>query len=575
MDMGSPNQQMSQMFQQYLSMLAGADRNPQLLQQVQAATKSQDVNQQIAAASAMNEYNSMKTAQQAQQNANPPTIMEQKAQQAQASLRPQMPMGGMPLQMAPQAGLPAVAQAPQFADPMQAGLAAVPENEASEEEKATGGLVSLAQGGEVRGFDGRQGSYAYLNPNAGPTPDFSTLNPFSEDASPTLQDIQKQAGGDARIRQGLFDGKQDARSGVEEFLKSQDLGDADKTQYPKTSFDRIKSNIAGAFGYEPIDTDRDPETGMEKNKKVEPHPEAKAPSKTSNKGIPAAKLEDGVPDWAAEASNQGEAGLLYPGAALDSVGLPAGIPRAQQIAYGTPRTPDAQPDTSNTTPNQGGNIPYDKQIEEISKLMGTPYAQSAELKAQYEKENADANSQKWALAGVQGLGAMLSAATPWKLQALGHGLMTGASTFGAEGQREDQMTNKLLAGSEEADRAANEQHQKAMQMWWNQKMAESAQNAGLNKEILGRAVSGQYAGVNRLLGAKDPNAIKPLSYKDAAALAQKDLVNDYKAVGLNQQQRQDYIDKQIQHYMTNGATGGGSSQPFNVLRFGTNGELIR
>ena len=546
MEMGSPNQQMSQMFQQYLSMLAGADRNPQLLQQVQAATKSQNVNEQIAAASALNEYNGLKTNQQAQQATNPPTIMEQKAMQAQANLRPQMPMGGMPSQMDPQAGIPAASQAPQFADPMQAGLAAVPEKDMDEDGRAVGGLVALAEGGEVRGFDGREGSYANLNPYAGPTPDFSSLNPFSDAPDASLESIQDQVAKDARIRQGLFEGKQSARSGVEDFLKSQGLGEADKTNYPKTSFERIKSNIAGAFGHEPIDTDRDPETGYTKNKKADPHPEANSPGIPSAKKANGAK-EDDVPDWAAEAGNQGEAGLLYPGASLDNVGLPAGIPRAQKVAYGTP---GAQQDTTSPTPNlDGANVPYDKQVEEISKLMGTPYAQSAELKAQYEKEKADANSQKWALAGVQGLGSMLSSNTPWKLQALGHGLMTGASTFGAEGQREDQMGNKLLSGAEEADRAAVDQHQKAMQMWWNQRMAESAQNASLNKEVLGRAVSGQYAGLNRA----NPNAPKQLNYKDAAALAQKDLANDYKAIGLNQQQRQDYIDKQIQHYMQNGA----------------------
>jgi hypothetical protein len=68
---------------------------------------------------------------------------------------------GLPAGMGNQQAMMGMAQA----DPMAAGIAAAPENVQG---AATGGLMALAQGGPVRGFNGEEDSWVNLIPHTEP-----------------------------------------------------------------------------------------------------------------------------------------------------------------------------------------------------------------------------------------------------------------------------------------------------------------------------------------------------------------------------------------------------------------------
>ena len=114
------------------------------------------------------------------------TVYQQRMQQLLASLQP-------PPQAAPMeggiAGIgPSVYAAQEAAaqDPMRnAGIGAAPENTPMQQ-AATGGLIALAHGGDVRGFSGTQGSYAAI-------PELGTMEfPEEEEEDPDFAEVDKQ-----------------------------------------------------------------------------------------------------------------------------------------------------------------------------------------------------------------------------------------------------------------------------------------------------------------------------------------------------------------------------------------------
>lgn len=149
----SYNQQVTQIF----DFLKGA--SPQQLAQVSQAVQQNPQSPEATALAMATNYQQQLRSGQAQ--APQQTVYQKQIQQLLQSAQ---------AQPAPMQGGIAAAGANQYAlqdaamqDPMRnAGIGAAPENTPPPPGAAMGGLVALAQGGEVRGFSGLDGSYAEL-----------------------------------------------------------------------------------------------------------------------------------------------------------------------------------------------------------------------------------------------------------------------------------------------------------------------------------------------------------------------------------------------------------------------------
>ena len=111
----------------------------------------------------------------------------------------------------------------------------------------------------------------------------------------------------------------------------------------------------------------------------------------------------------------------------------------------------APADTSSAARNEAAPT-YRERKDAIKELLGAPEDYSEEISAAKE-DTANARRDKGLMALTQGIGGMLSAQTPYIGQALGAGLMAGASGY-AQGAKDEQSANKDLMALQLAHKKA-------------------------------------------------------------------------------------------------------------------------
>ena len=111
----------------------------------------------------------------------------------------------------------------------------------------------------------------------------------------------------------------------------------------------------------------------------------------------------------------------------------------------------APADTSSAARNEAAPT-YRERKDAIKELLGAPEDYSEEI-AMAKEVMANANRDKKLGALAQGIGGMLSAQTPYIGQALGAGLMAGASGY-AQGAKDEQSANKDLMALQLAHKKA-------------------------------------------------------------------------------------------------------------------------
>jgi hypothetical protein len=111
----------------------------------------------------------------------------------------------------------------------------------------------------------------------------------------------------------------------------------------------------------------------------------------------------------------------------------------------------APADTSSAARNEAAPT-YRERKDAIKELLGAPEDYSEEISAAKE-DTANARRDKGLMALTQGIGGMLSAQTPYVGQALGAGLMAGASGY-AQGAKDEQSANKDLMALQLAHKKA-------------------------------------------------------------------------------------------------------------------------
>jgi hypothetical protein len=333
---------------------------------------------------------------QKQMKAPPPqapqgTIFQQRLQEFQQTSPQGLPsVGGN--QMAMQ-------QAAQQ-DPMRnAGIGIAPENMPAPQDQAqaaTGGLVALAQGGEVRHFE--EGGY------------FGSFNDYGEE-------YQKQL-------QGLIPppSREEAYGTVLE---------EDKLKVAKDLAEKKSKEHLGDIGQQ-IDL-----TGREQPPIIS-MPTAKVKDTTAPKGIASLMTKNVDPTQFDQAAANADMGEELP---VKTKVAPVG---KDDILF-------APADTSSAARNEAAPTAYEEK-EAIKAFRGAEADMSEEV-AMAKEAARGANKDKWGSALAQGIGGMLSAQTPYMGQALGAGLMAGASGY-SQGAKDEQSANKDLMALQMAQKKA-------------------------------------------------------------------------------------------------------------------------
>jgi hypothetical protein len=395
------NQAYSQQVNQAFDMLKYA--TPQQMQIV-----SQQVQQNPNSPEAL----AMAMAAQFQQQARAPhpqapqqTVLQQKLQEFQ--------------QTSPQ-GLPSVGgnqMAMQQVDPMRgAGIGVAPENTPAPQQAATGGLVALARGGEVRRFDGTAGSYTG-DPLAG----LKNLNIDPNDPNLETKYNEEAAAGDVAVANEALGGTPDASSlqyGDNKYAKDRaiathkNLLSEAKTKKQAPSEKGIASLPGGI--YVPSDISKLSEYLTPKGSKVDPN------SYDADAIVANMLNKDTTPKYSEQPI--GKHDILF-----------------------------APADTSSAARNEAAPTAYEE--KEAIKAFRGPEADMSEEVAMAKEAARSANKDKWGTALAQGLGGMLSAQTPYMSQALGAGLLSGVSGY-QSGAKEEQAANKDLMALQMAQKKA-------------------------------------------------------------------------------------------------------------------------
>jgi hypothetical protein len=310
-------------------------------------------------------------------------------------------------------GLPSVGgnqMAMQQVDPMRgAGIGVAPENTPAPQQAATGGLVALAQGGEVRRFeeggDTTLDPLAVLNdPNAQPEDSF--YNNIAEYGKKGLIGGLKNVG--RQYKQGFNNLYEDVK----------DLG----------------TDVL--YGSE----------GPPKESLPTPAPETKT------------KAKDKITD------HQGMAGLkkhLSKGEVdPNSYGADAAVapmlnkfttPKYSEPPVGKDDVVQEVNPASSAARNEASPTAYEE--KEAIKAFRGPEADMSEEVAMAKELARGANKDKWGTALTQGIGGMLAAQTPYVGQALGAGLLSGVSGY-QQGAKDEQSANKDLMALQMAQKKA-------------------------------------------------------------------------------------------------------------------------
>ena len=408
--------------------------------------------------------------QQVQQNPNSPeALAAAMAAQFQQQLRapnPQAPQQTVLQQklgefaQTSQQGLPqvggnqmAMQQAAQQ-DPMRnAGIGAAPENQqasASQEqapqeqapqEAATGGLVALAHGGEVRRFDGTAGSYT-ADPLAGlrnlkvdsNDPNLETKYAEEVDAG-NLANTIESLGGIVSTDSIQYGDNKYAKERAKNTRKILLTEANDKREHPETSSAQGIASLPGGI-YVPSDISKLSEYLTPKGSKVDPNSyDADAiVANMLNKGTTPKYSEQPI----------GKHDILFVPADTSSAARNAASPTAKGETYSSADT--------------------DAAIAEIARLRG-PEADISEEVAAAKEATRSANKEKWGGALAQGIGAYLSAPTQYQSRALGAGLLAGASGY-AQGAKDEAAAEKEQRVLQMAQKKANlAGHREATDIW--------------------------------------------------------------------------------------------------------------
>ena len=363
--------------------------------------------------------------QQIQQNPNSPealaAVMAAQFQQQARAPNPQAPqqtvlqqkLGEFQQLAGPaQGGLPAVGgnqmamqQAAQQ-DPMRnAGIGVAPENTPAPapQQAATGGLVALAQGGEVRRFE--EGGY------------FGSFN----DYGPGYEDL-------------LQGGQPPSRNEAYQAIMEEDKIKAAKDLAEK----RAKAHM-GDEG-QIIDL-----TGREQPPVNLPEMTVNAKAPKSSTGIASLYNKPNTDPNKFDSATR-VANLLASEGPKEKVVIPA---VGKDDVVHTP-VEGSSAERNEAAPTFREKMGTYKDV--YKELLGAPEDYSEEIAAAKEDVRG-ANKEKWGAALAQGLGGMLSAQTPYVGQALGAGLMAGASGY-AQGAKDESSAQKDLLALQMAHKKA-------------------------------------------------------------------------------------------------------------------------
>jgi len=323
-------------------------------------------------------------------------------------------------------GLPSVGgnqMAMQQVDPMRgAGIGVAPENTPAPQQAATGGLVALAQGGEVRRFaeGGDPTQEDPLNTLDAPQEDTGILDPsiFSTYYHKGLAGGFSQAGDTI---------KKVAKKGYEKVsgLGKDILYGADRPEEQLSE--------------EPLPMDPTAPTFP-----TPPAPEAKPKEKsTDNQGIASLKkhISKGEVDPNSYDADAAVAPMLNKFT----------TPKYSEPPVGKDDVVHEASPTSSAARNEASPTAYEE--KEAIKAFRGPEADMSEEVAMAKELARGANKDKWGTALTQGIGGMLSAQTPYVGQALGAGLLSGVSGY-QQGAKDEQSANKDLMALQMAQKKA-------------------------------------------------------------------------------------------------------------------------
>ena len=420
------NQAYSQQVNQAFDMLKYA--TPQQMQVV-----SQQVQQNPNSPEAL----AMAMAAQFQQQARTPnpqapqqTVLQQKLQEFQ--------------QTSPQ-GLPSVGgnqMAMQQVDPMRgAGIGVAPENTPAPQQAATGGLVALAQGGEVRRFSGENGSYiadplaGLKNLNIDPNDPNLETKYAEEGAAGDLANSIESLGGNVSTDSIQYGDNKYAKERAKDTRKKLLTEAKDKREHPEASSAQGIASLPGGI-YVPSDISKLSEYLTPKGSKVDPN------SYDADAAMARMLNKFTTPKYSEE--RIGKHDVVQEANPASSAARNAASPTAKGETY-----------TSADT---------DAAIAEIARLRG-PEADISEEVAAAKEATRSANKEKWGTALAQGLGGMLSAQTPYMSQALGAGLLSGVSGYqsGAKDEAAAEKEQRVLQMAQKKANLAG--HREATDIW--------------------------------------------------------------------------------------------------------------
>jgi hypothetical protein len=425
---------------------------------------------------------------QKQMKAPPPqapqgTIFQQRLQEFQQTSPQGLPsVGGN--QMAMQ-------QAAQQ-DPMRnAGIGIAPENMPAPQQQAqaaTGGLVALAQGGEVRHFvqgGGPLEAEEIAIENAAATEEEDDI----ANEGKWFDNFAKQAKNTGTDLLDSYKSMTAPKGVASAGLPSIDLGGDPSSPYGKYKAPTLDTTISDMGA---------PTTGGTSPKIKS----TLSDFETAPKAKPKVKAHHSKKDTAPAPGSSAEAN--------------AASPTAKGETYKEPEVA--------VTPAKA--LTAEESIAEYQKLLG-PEADMSEEVGMAKEAARGANKEKWGTALAQGLGGMLSAQTPYMSQALGAGLMSGVSGY-QQGAKEEQTANKDLMALQMAQKKSDlAGHRAAAEAYIGQqaKMAEKAAEAHARmQDIQDKAM---YEGKNALSleHVRGANAANVAKIDAASAQAKQMLAN--------------------------------------------------
>jgi hypothetical protein len=491
------------------------------------------------------------------------TILQQKLQEFQQTSPqglPQVRQNQMAMQQTAQ-------QNPMFG----AGLAVAPENteQAPQQMAATGGITALARGGEVRGFDGTDGSLAKLVEDENAVEDAATTEEDGiANEGKWFDNFAKQA---KNTGTDLLDKyKAYTNTAPSAGLPSINLGGDPSSPYGQYEAPTLEAPIS--------------DMGMP-TEQTSPKNDYRLSDMVAPKAKPKVKAHHSKKDTAPAPGSSAEANAASPTAKGETY---QGLDKYLSKGVVNPSSYDADAVVASmlnkdTTPH----LTAEESIAQYQKLLG-PEADMSEEVGMARENAANARRDKGLGALVGGIGGMLSAQTPYMSQALGAGLMSGLSSY-QSGAKEQGTADKELMALQMAQKKSDlAGHRAAAEAYIGQqaKMAEKEAEARAKREETMLGIRGNY-GVEKLKNVGAMNieqlrasqaqaiqAMKNMSTMEEAAFKAGNLSADKLAEiygrGLQGGGSPEEIQEGVQGLMTimnqykgrGGASGGGSSNPF-------------